>query len=375
MEIKVKPRIRPLTWVLFTVLPLVFAYIITHTTQPMGFGDAVQYMKMAEQPFQFTASPWGYRIVVPYLAALISNLLRIPLGQTFLFLSLLAFEAINMVIMIWSVRGLRLSIWTAVMLAMLYSFSYAGVYNLHNYIHIGFYWELLVFLGFLTIYYDRFPLLLMIVSLGSAVTENVIILIPTYFIYKFFTGNSLKAIVRTLILSAAFLAVFLLVRSGLLFKGSTGLTTYTHFYTLDYLKFVYNNWGGPSGAAKQVVKAFLLVWLIAALGFVHSTKNGRLIAALIPLAIVQIALATDVIRMTSIGFPAILMLVAFLFRSMKTYEQILATAMSIFSFYAFNLNIQWLLVLAITGLVILIWYVTIFNRRIIHTTHREATLP
>ena len=369
MAINAKARIRPATWALFAILPLAFAFIIARTTQQMGFGDAGQYMKMAEQPFQFTASPWGYRIVVPYLAALIAGVLRIPLDRSFWFLSLLAFEAINLVIMIWGVYGLHLSVFSAILLAAIYSFSYAGVYNLHNYVHIGFYWELLVFLGFLAIYYDKFLLLLIIVSLGSAVTENVIILIPTYLILKLFSGGAKKAVVRTLVLSVGFLVVFLFVRSGLLFKGATGFTSYSHFYTLDYVKFVYHNWGGPAGAAKQVVKAFLVVWLLAALGFIHSSKTSRLLAILIPLAIVQILLATDVIRMTSIAFPAILLLVAVLFKSMKVYEQVLATALSILSFYAFNLNVDWLLVLGGAGLVIGLWYLAIFRQRTTISAH------
>src|SRR5205807_1857267 len=106
-----------------------------------------------------------------------------------------------------------------------------------------------------------------------------------------------------------FAVVFVSLRSGWLLWPDASMSSYRGFYSWGYVKYVYEYFGGTTGALKQIAAAFPVLWPLAPAGFMMSDKRSRSMCVLLPLAIAQIALATDVTRMTSLGFPAILLLI------------------------------------------------------------------
>lgn len=257
--------------------------------------------------------------------------------MTFFVFSLLAFLSINWLIFYWTLRLLHWQTVTAVVLSLTFSFSYGGAYNLGNYIHVGYYELLLILFGFIAIYHERFDWLLTSIAVGSFVKETVIILLPLYVAYSFVVGWSAQIEKRLLALSAVYLAIYFFLRSGILFHDTSGIATYAHFYTPDYLRLVVESWGGPLSVTKNILFAFMLAWLSAALGFVCcADRRARVMALLIPLAIAQILLATDVERMTIVAFPAILLLSGLLFQRIRAVEQITFAALNIPAFLLYN---------------------------------------
>src|SRR4051812_24116737 len=55
---------------------------------PVG-GDALVYARMAHQPWVFTQSPWGYRLLTPWLV----HLLPLPIDLGFWLITVLALAA------------------------------------------------------------------------------------------------------------------------------------------------------------------------------------------------------------------------------------------------------------------------------------------
>jgi predicted membrane protein len=122
--------------------------------------------------------------------------------------------------------------------------------------------------------------------------------------------------------------------------------------------------GGLVGAFRQIVGSFNILWPLAILGFLHSNKQSRIMALLIPLAILQIAFATDVVRMTVVGFPAVLLLVANLFRVLTRQERIAATVLAVGTFYAYDWNFYRQIIAGVGSLLIFLWYFIMVRRRI-----------
>ena len=348
----------------FLLLPLVTAFVIAQTTQQMGYGDSDEYLQMAENPFRLTFSPHAYRILIPYAAVLVSALAHWPLDLSFFLISLLAFECINLGILFWAYGRMGHAPATAILLSLLYCFSYAGVYNLHNYVHIGFWWHLLVLLGFIAILYDKYAWLFAVVVVGALVNETIVILLPLFIAHDVYRRRSWGVLFRAALILVGFFSLFLLFRSGLILKASSGISSHTSFLTLDYLKYVYWYWGGPIQTAKQIAMSFLVLWPLAGLGFLHSDNESRLMALLIPLAALQVVIATDAIRMTVVSFPAVLLLVGNLFRVLTRPEQIAATVLSAANFYSFNWDWHRVLVTGCASFVVVVWYFVVVRRRI-----------
>jgi hypothetical protein len=364
MIISIRSRFRRLPFLFFLIiLPLLFAFIIGLTTQRMGHGDSGDYLRTAQAWFQFTSAPHGYRILIPYLARLLSILTHSPLEAAFHVLSVLAFEGVNILIIIWARNQLHQSLENACLLAILYSFSFAGVEYLQNYVHIGLWWHLLILIGFWAILLDNYLVLLLVLIVGALVTESICILIPLFFLRAMFRGFIWKGFLRTCGLLAGFLSIFFLLRSGLILQGSAGFSTYSAFYTLDYVKYVYEYMGGAAGACIQILGSYNVVWPLIFLGFWHSDKPSRIMALLIPLAILQIVLATDVVRMVMISFPAMLLMAANLFKILNRPERITGTALAVAAFYAYNWNWHRQVIAMCVSLFILGWYFLVVRRR------------
>jgi hypothetical protein len=189
-----------------------------YVTFPMGFGDSEHYLEMAKSPGKFVGSPWGYRIAVPYAAALLAQSTGISLFFAFTLLQVGIYSLFLATLFFWLRRGLRVSNFAAGMTLLLFVCSYPGVYNLHNVVHVGLAEHLLVLLGCIAVYHNRFLLLALIVAISCTVKETVgMLLIPSYFILAIESGNWRKVTWNTAIVAAVFLSLSLGLRTGVLF--------------------------------------------------------------------------------------------------------------------------------------------------------------
>jgi hypothetical protein len=340
VEFPIVNRNRLLVIVLIVILFVIAGLFIRHLTKPAGFGDSKIYLAMAKSVWTFTESPWGYRIAVPYLAAYLAYYLRIPLETVFFALQM-GMYALTLAGLFWWFRfGLRMRPYTTVLGLLLFVFSYPGVYNLHNTLHVGFAEHLLLVLGCIAIYQNYYLILVFLVAASSFVKETAgLLLIPTYLAVNLLTGKWRQLLVRTLILAVVFLSISLLLRSGVLFRNQADFSDYIRFYTRDYIKYVIDYWGGPSSALERILYTFGPVWVLALSGFWYAPARLRAMSVLPLLAILQILLGTDLYRMVGVSFPVVLALsVVVLDRLAPSWASMLA-GLSILYFLSWNHSI------------------------------------
>jgi hypothetical protein len=311
---------------------------------------------MAERVGQFTISPHGYRILVPYLAAWLARVADIPLPDAFLVLTLFAFAGVNLTLVLWFNRGLGLTLSTALLLSVLYVFSYAGIYNLHNAVHVGYWEHWFLLVGFICIYHGRFWALAAIVLVSVWIKETILLVMPLEFMMVWRARGLRRAILRVSILMGLFLFVFLLLRSGIWLTGTTGFSSYSSFYSLAYLDFIVKGWV-QINPIKEIYFAFQLLWLVGLFGWFYAPGRARWMALFVPVAIAQVLLATDTQRMTALAFPAVLLLCAFLLKELSLVAQCFVVALNPLAFLMYNLHGRYLLVFTASAAFWLVfWY-------------------
>ncbi len=326
--------------VLFLVLTGIFmiaGLYLRQVTRPKGYGDSAIYLAMAKSVWTFTQSPWGYRIAVPYSAAYLAYYLRVPLETMFLVLQVGMYAVTVVALFVWFHIILRVRVYPAVLGLLLFVFSYPGLYNLHNTVHVGFAEHLLLVLGCIFIYQDRYFLLLLLVAVSGFVKETIgLLLIPTYLMVNLVTRNWIRLLVKTILLLVVFIGISLLLRSGILFRNPVDLSDYSSFYNREYLAYVFNYWGGLINALELVLYTFGPVWLLAIAGVIQSPARLKAMLILPVLAILQITLGTDLFRMVGVGFPVVLAYVVVLLDRMGPKWASIFTGVSLF--YALTWN-------------------------------------
>jgi hypothetical protein len=166
-----------------------------------------------------------------------------------------------------------------------------------------------------------------VVLVASPFKETVgLLLLPTFFIVTVGDGSWKAALRGGALLAAVSAAGALLLRSGALFTTSSGLIEYLSFYTMDYVGDVRSSWGGLLGATIAVVFTLGSAWLIGAVGFLAAPTRFRLLSSMAALAVLQIALATDVERMVAAGIPVLGPLFAFALASVDVKRALVLTA-------------------------------------------------
>ena len=146
VSVKVMKTKLQLIIILLFIFSIVGVYV-TYVTLPMGYGDSNHYLKMAQSPGTSVASPWGYRIAIPYVAALFSSIFNFPIKLSFVAAQIGMYALFLTLLSLWLLWGLRISRFATAMSCLLFVFSYPGVYNLHNVVHVGFGEHLFVLLG------------------------------------------------------------------------------------------------------------------------------------------------------------------------------------------------------------------------------------
>ena len=210
---------------------VVIGFCVRQFTLPMGFGDEDKYLVMAQAPGRFASVPWGYRVAVPYAASALSKALSIPLKTAFVVLQLSMFGVTLTLLVRWMSDGLASRNFVTGLSASLFVFSYPGIYNLHNIVHVGFGEHLFLILGCMAIYSNRFTVLCLVMAASCFVKESVgFLLIPTYFAFAMLFSAWGTALLRTACLIAVFLKKFSRDRQGRRLKNyytseSVGIAT------------------------------------------------------------------------------------------------------------------------------------------------------
>ena len=211
----------------FIILSLVFISfipILKYSTRPIGLGDSDRYYKIALSLPTFSGeAPWGYRILVPYLV----TILPFELKDNFMIVSYISFLLINLIIYYWF-RGMGFSVLQSFCTCLLYIFSFVGIYNFHNFVHIGLFEQLLFLIAFISIQKNKFLPLFLVVLFGSFAKETFILLIPLYFIVNFDKTAKKSIIFKTSTLLVVYFLIFFLIReTNLFFSNNARFSFYT----------------------------------------------------------------------------------------------------------------------------------------------------
>jgi hypothetical protein len=144
----------------------------------------------------------------------------------------------------------------------------------------------------------------------------------------------------------------------LVLSGTTGFSTYSSFYSLEYIQFVIAGWQ-QTNPLKEIYFAFQLLWLFAFFGWFRAPARARWMALLIPLAISQVLFATDTQRMTVLAFPAVLLLSAFFLGQLPLAAQCFLAVLNPLAFLLYNFHSRYLLLYTLwAGFWLALWYVT-----------------
>ena len=322
------------------VLAALAALFMQSVTQPMGFGDSSIYRQMAQSPGTLIKPPWGFRIAVPYTAALISNTLNIDLRYAFAAMQIAMYALIMTGLWFWTSRALCTDRFSVALMCLLFMFSYPGVYNLHNVVHVGLAEHLLVLAGCIAIYHGRFSALMCVILVSCFVKESVgMLLIPTFIIVEIAVGKRSLILRRAGMLIAIYAGCFLLLRSGLLFANRLDTAHYAYFYSWKYMQQLYNYWGGVLGAVKHIAVTFGPTWILALGGFIVAPSRLKWLSCLVLFAASQIVLATDVMRMVGTAYPAVLALSVFCLVRVKRHWAALLVGSQALYFFCYNYGV------------------------------------
>lgn len=324
------------------LLSLVIGLMMRSVTRPMGLGDSERYLAIVQKPRTFTESPWGYRIAVPYAAAVLIRAGHISPPRAFEFIQFGLYAALLSTLVAWLRLGFRVA-WPAALAATtLFVISYNGVYNLHNTSHVGYAEFLFLLLGMIAIYHRQFIFLCVVIFLSAFVKETIaLILIPVFLAAGWGEEKPRTLLLRFVLLGTLYLFPFLLLRSGLIFRAGGDLKAYSSFYTWEYVRFVFDYYGGFGGAILRFLMTFGPVWIFAVAGFFTAPPRLKRMSIMVPLAAIQILLATDVYRMVGCAFPIIIVLACLEFEQMKPAWLLLPlTLLCAAYFFVFNATLN-----------------------------------
>lgn len=305
--------------------------LIRFTTHHLWFGDSHIYRQMAENPFRFVSFPQSYRILVPLIVWSISKIISLSVSHSYYIVSTGLFISIIISIIYWfkSVESLPLK--SAILIACMYGFSFAGVQNLHNFIHFGFGEHLIILLGIIAIRKRNFLFLSLVILIGSAVKETSLILVPIYFIFELHHNRFSIVLKKSFLLTLLGCGMLLFIRSGIIFSDSFPSKRANFFKT--YFHYVLSHQQNFFVLLKLFFKTYHIIIPLSFLGFLYTPGKMKPIGLLIPITILQVLIAVDIERMFAVGFPAYLFFICFLFKKTDYRDHILFTILEISAFY------------------------------------------
>jgi hypothetical protein len=319
-------------------ISVVVAVLMMQITKPTGFGQARWYEAQAHTPWNVGHVPEGYRPAIPWIAYGITRLTHASVPAAFFCLQIAFYGIILSMLWIWATRGLHLDPLVAACVCSLFVFSFAGTYNLHNRIHIGFAEHLFVLATFLLIYYDKFPALVAVVVVSCFVKESVgLVAIPTYFIAALTQERWQKVVWKTGVMGLLFVLTAWFIRQGCLYSEKPHVSNFTGYYLdpnylNDQLRFMGGAWTG----FVEAVCTYGPLWLLAGVGFLLADARTRALGTLQVAACLFPFVACDVARLVGLGFPVMLLLASIVLRRVPKHTAVILT--SICAFWALCSN-------------------------------------
>lgn len=252
---------------------------------------------MAAEPTHFTATPWGYRILTPWLI----HILPFPLLTGFLVITVLGISITATVIgLLCSAIGLSRR--TVLAGPILFLLSYAGVYNLYNFALV----DALAYAGtalcLLFLAGASFRAAAFCVLVTTIDKEWGVFLIPLLALALWQQRNrGVTALLVPMIIGCiAPLLFYLMIRHWPGFGGQA----YNHYYNfaLVHQMLLLHR----SDIIPTLLDANLLLWILAPLGWRAAPPTVRISTWLVPVAMAQLLFATDGTRMLVYTYPCLI---------------------------------------------------------------------
>lgn len=278
-----------------------------------GMGDRERYLAVAEAPFALSASPWGYRIAVPWLARGISELTGLSIENAFYFLQFVFFYSI-VVLLTFVSRSQRASLWTVFLILLTFSAGYQFVYYRFNYTHVGM--SELSMLGWLCwfLYRKKFGLVAAGLVFSVLVKESIAFIflqvLVLYWLVDWFTTRKTDiSLARLIIICAMPLVLFAAIRLLWTIPGESGANSYAQWYTSEFFDKLYGKEMPYRIVEYFTIYGTLLLLVLYSLKYALTDAFVRLQLLVFIVSVTQLLLALDTRRMASMAMIAVLFIV------------------------------------------------------------------
>ena len=285
-----------------------------------GLGDRDRYLAIALNPFEFTASPWGYRIAVPWVARAMSELGGVSIDSSFQALQFTFYFSINLLIYRVS-KSLRASRWTIVLALAVYVSGYQYVYYRFNYTHVGI--AELSLLAWLSwwLYIRNYSLVMIGLVASILVKESIAfvflqVLTLNWVCQWLICRRTDITILKLCVICVLPLMLFVAVRLAISAPGESGVGSYLGGYDTTLFNKLFNDQTLMRVVSYFTIFGCLLPTVIYSCKYAVSDSFMRIQLLVFLVSITQLLLGLDAKRMASMAMIAALFLAL---RLMLTY--------------------------------------------------------
>lgn len=287
-------------------------YVTPYLSIEQGLGDRERYLAIATTPFEFTASPWGYRIAVPWTARAMTELSGMPLEYSFEVLQFVFFVSINM-LLYHVCRYLGASNCLVALVLLTFATGYQFVYYRFNSSHVGM--SELSLLGWLCWWLHRRRYGLVAVGLLASilVKESIAfiflqVLVLYWFSQWVFDKKTDISFLTLCVISVLPLLLFIAIRLGISAPGESGVSSYLGGYDDTLFNKLFGNHFPMRVVAYFTVFGGLLSVVIYSFKYIVSDPFVRIQIFVFLVAITQLVLALDSKRLASMAVISVLLL-------------------------------------------------------------------
>ncbi|MGB4334993.1 MAG: hypothetical protein WBJ41_09170 [Chromatiaceae bacterium] len=268
------------------------------------------YLRMAENPYYFVGSPFGYRIGQPLLVHLMSISLDMEIPNAFYILTTIFTFLTALLLAYWlCVNGV--SFFISILLACAYLLSFPGAFTLSAWALVDAPLHFLLILGLIAIQKRQWVWLGFVLFLGGFFKENIVVILPMAFV-SIILSESLKSGLKiAIVITLSFLTSLLIVRTGIFFKEPIESSISATHLTQDYFKHVINYWGGIYGFLTKTFYVFAIYWFSLLFVGISMWRKHLSLLVLLLFTLAQIPFATDIERMVALAFPVIFLMTGF----------------------------------------------------------------
>ena len=325
------------------VAPLIFGH--------QGFGDSDKYIAIARDPFVFTESPWGYRLLVPWLVAGMSATFGITLENGFQLVQAASYT-LCLAIIVFVAKNLNAEKWVKVLGPLVFTFGYQYIYYRHNFIHVGL-MELLVLAALIWLtHVKKWRSILLLLTISIFIKESIaFIFLQTLVVYwlieKYVFGNSFTKSYQIVLICVMPIIVFLLIRINFGLSDSSATASYLSGYDRNFFSKVFN--GNFVGRIVEYFTVFgVLVYLIPiSVRFIFNSSFIRINLLIQVFSVSQLLLAIDSKRMACMGVISLIFILTELSKCRRERSRLfLLTIFQLIYAYGWLTQNYWLSIVA-----------------------------